>query len=278
MMRTRLIAGTAALVTAWAALLTTRAAEQPEGAPLGQPGREELRERLKNLTPEERQEKLKEFRDKRGGLPEGLLRVELQKFHDEIKNLPPEEREARIKEFREKHPNLPVGPALIAGPERAEIEKFRDEIRNLPPEEREARIKEFRESHPNLPPSALARPNRVEFEKFRETVKDLPPAERAAKMKAWREKNGGVPPALRDMPPDEREAKRNEIKERLQKRLEDFRKKKTDGTITEPESRQLERMEEMVKRFEQGGPGLGTGRPAGPDGANPPARRPSPQE
>jgi hypothetical protein len=95
-------------------------------------------------------------------------------------------------------------------------------------------------------------------------------------MKEWREKNNGPAPSLRDMPPEERQAKRDEIKQRLLQRLEEFRKKKADGTITQPESRQLERMEEMVKRFEQGGPGVGTGRPAGPDGATPPDRRPSP--
>ena len=211
MKRTRWIAGAVALSTVWAAFVGVRAADPPEGDVPGRPERGELRERLKNLTPEERQEKLKELREKRGALPDGPLREELQKFRDEIKNLPPEERDARIKEFREKHPNLQAGPGVNGRPDRAEIEKFRDEI------------------------------------------KGLPPAERDAKMKEWRAKNRGALPALRDLPPEERQAKRQEIKARMQKRLEEFRKKKADGTITEQESRQLERMEEMTKRFEQAG-------------------------
>lgn len=51
--------------------------------------------------------------------------------------------------------------------------------------------------------------------------------------------------------PEEREAKRKEIKARLEKRIVDLRAKQTDGTITASETRELARSEQILKRFEQ---------------------------
>jgi hypothetical protein len=51
--------------------------------------------------------------------------------------------------------------------------------------------------------------------------------------------------------PEEREAKRKEIKARLEKRITDLRAKQMDGTITTPETRELARSEQILKRFEQ---------------------------
>jgi acyl-CoA reductase-like NAD-dependent aldehyde dehydrogenase len=51
--------------------------------------------------------------------------------------------------------------------------------------------------------------------------------------------------------PEEREAKRKEIKARLEKRIGELRMKQTDGTITVPETRELARREQILKRFEQ---------------------------
>ena len=93
-------------------------------------------------------------------------------------------------------------------------------------------------------------------------------------MKEWREKNGIDRPLLRDMPPEERQEKRTEIKERMVKRMEELRKKKADGSITEQETRMLQRMETMAKRVQEGGPGIGIGKPGGPPGDMPPGRRP----
>jgi acyl-CoA reductase-like NAD-dependent aldehyde dehydrogenase len=51
--------------------------------------------------------------------------------------------------------------------------------------------------------------------------------------------------------PEEREAKRKEIKARLEKRIGELRMKQTDGTITASEARELARSEQILKRFEQ---------------------------
>jgi DNA repair ATPase RecN len=53
------------------------------------------------LTPEERQKRLHEFREKHPAMA-GPVRDELEKHREELKKLPPEERQAKIKELREK--------------------------------------------------------------------------------------------------------------------------------------------------------------------------------
>jgi hypothetical protein len=109
--------------------VTLRAADDPAPPP-GLPSREELREKLKGLTPAERQAKIKELRDKAGTA--GLMsdeaqkrRAEFEKFRESVKDLPPAERATKLREWREKNPGAPVGPA------------------GMTPEERQARRKEF---------------------------------------------------------------------------------------------------------------------------------------
>ncbi|HEY0548698.1 MAG TPA: hypothetical protein VGF13_03795, partial [Verrucomicrobiae bacterium] len=51
--------------------------------------------------------------------------------------------------------------------------------------------------------------------------------------------------------PEEREAKRKEIKARLEKRIVDLRVKQTNEVITASEVRELARSEQILKRFEQ---------------------------
>ncbi len=72
------------------------------------PNREELREKLKDLTPEEREAKMKEFREKH---PEAAAkrREEMEKMgkalglnREEMEKLPPEERRAKYKEAADK--------------------------------------------------------------------------------------------------------------------------------------------------------------------------------
>jgi hypothetical protein len=62
--------------------------------------------------------------------------------------------------------------------------------------------------------------------------------------------------------PEEREAKRKEIKGRLEKRICELRSKQTNATITTQETRELERREQILKRFDQA-PAL-TAEPAAP--------------
>ncbi len=70
--------------------------------------------------------------------------------------------------------------------------------------------------------------------------------------------------------PAEREAKREEIKARLEKRVAELREKKEKKTITQQEEHDLTRSEQILKRFEtmesKGSPLLrgGTTTPAAP--------------
>ena len=61
--------------------------------------------------------------------------------------------------------------------------------------------------------------------------------------------------------PEEREAKRKEIKARLQKRITELRSKQTNDTITAQETRELGRSEQILKRFEQNAPAAKGDRP-----------------
>ena len=107
----------------------------------------------------------------------------------------------------------------------------------------------------DAPPAPDKKPAREQF-------KDLTPEERAAKIKERREKNGSPDgealqkkrEELKDLTPEAREAKRKEFRERFDKQLDELRKKKADGTITDEETKKLERMEQINKRFEQGKP------------------------
>lgn len=152
----------------------------------------------------------------------------------------------------------PVRPGRPAIPE-----NLREQWQKLSPEERQARIREFREQHPDglLP---------KEMEKRREELKGLSPEERQAKLKEWRE-NRGDRPLLRDLSPQEREAKRKELQQRFEKHHAELLKKKADGSVTPQEERRLQRMEELAKRFEQGGPRPRPFPPRNPQG-DPPER------
>jgi hypothetical protein len=124
------------LLFAFGAILLNTApvfgADDEPTPPPGRPTREELRERLKNLTPEERQARIREFRERQGLPPVPREefekhRAEWEKLREEIKDLPPEQRQARMREFREK---IGLGrPGLNA----------------LSPEEREAKRKQLQE-------------------------------------------------------------------------------------------------------------------------------------
>jgi len=108
MTRTAVFGSTAfLLVMILGSAAALRAADEPAPPP-GRPTREQIRESIKNLTPEERAARLKALREKGGlGAPaaDAILkrRAEVEKFREEIKDLPPEQREARILEWREKN-------------------------------------------------------------------------------------------------------------------------------------------------------------------------------
>jgi hypothetical protein len=142
------------------------------------------------------------------------------------KKLSPEERRAAMEELRKQNPEA--------------FEKLREELKDLSPEERQQRLREFREKH--------GAPVRDELEKRREELKKLPPEERQAKMKEMRER---VVERRKAMGDDERKAKRQEIQSRLERQLVELRQKKTNGTITDVDSKRLQRLETIGRRFKQ---------------------------
>ena len=92
-------------------------------------------------------------------------------------------------------------------------------------------------------------------EQQKEDGKSLSAAERDARMKDWRKTNGGPNrEEWEKMSPEQREAKRKEIKERLEQRISELRAKQTNATITAQETSELGRSEKILKRFEQTGP------------------------
>lgn len=103
------------------------------------------------------------------------------------------------------------------------------------------------------------RPGREDSEKRKEEWKKLSPEEREVKQKEWRKTNGISSRTeaekrreqLKNMTPEERAAKRKEIKERLEKRIAELRAKQTSVALSASEVRELDRREQVLKRFEQ---------------------------
>jgi hypothetical protein len=56
---------------------------------------------------------------------------------------------------------------------------------------------------------------------------------------------------FRNMTPEERAAKRKEIKGRLEKKIAELRAKQVNGTITAQETRELGRREKILRHFEE---------------------------
>jgi hypothetical protein len=132
-------------------------------------------------------------------------------------------------------------------------EELRAKFKNLTPEERQTKLREARERQAGTNRIDLDQ-RRREFQKFQDEVKNLPPAERQAKIKEWRQKHRLLQPDFRTLDPGQARAKRGELKKRVEQQLGELRKKKSDGTITEQESKRLDRMELMVERLDEGDP------------------------
>lgn len=118
--------------------------------------REEIRSQLQNLSPEEREAKIKELRGSKG--PRGRMdtsnlppekRAQMEKMMEGMKGLSPDERRKKMQEFREKGMSRPDGAkAPKAGMQQLSAEernKLRQELQSLSPEERQKRIHEMRE-------------------------------------------------------------------------------------------------------------------------------------
>jgi hypothetical protein len=155
-------------------------------------------------------------------------------------------------------------------------EQLREQLKGLTPEQRQAKLREMRDRQLGTNRVALEK-RREAYQKLQEELKGLPPEERQARMREWREKQGLGRPGFRTIDTDQAKTKRKELKKRIDQQLTELRQKKADGTITEQESKRLERMELMGKRLEErNGSGDATGalpppavppKPAKPPGA-----------
>lgn len=90
----------------------------------------------------------------------------------------------------------------------------------------------------------------------REELQKLTPEERQARMKEWRGKQ-------KTMTPEQREAQRKVWQERMGKKIEDLKKKRTEGSITPQEEQSLRRLEENMKRWQESGGTGSTNKPSG---------------
>ena len=90
----------------------------------------------------------------------------------------------------------------------------------------------------NVPAVSLDR------EKLHEQLKNMTPEERRAKIEALRKERAAATKPAPGVAAEQRHAQ-------LQKKLEDLRRKKTDGNITPQEQSLLDRMERSVKRAEE---------------------------
>jgi hypothetical protein len=81
-------------------------------------------------------------------------------------------------------------------------------------------------------------------------LQKMTPAERQTKAKELREK-------FQQMTPEQRETLRKVWRERVVKKVEELKKKKSDGTITEQETKRLDLLEQRLKTWDQppAGPG-----------------------
>ncbi len=78
----------------------------------------------------------------------------------------------------------------------------------------------------------------------REELQKMTPEERRAKLKELRDKR------TEGLTPDQKEARRKVIRERVQKRIDDLKKKQAEGGLSEAETRQLELWQQRLKRLD----------------------------
>lgn len=196
-----------------------------------------------------------------------------------LKELSPGDREARIRGLRAEYGS--GGQANGAGRDgsgamnqqaRERMARIQREMQNLPPEEREARMSEMRrrfgEGMPGRPEerseeidlSRLSPAQRVEFLKLRRKLGELPAEERESKMREFLSRAGlnakgsvvptdpATPGKAGDEDDKDRREQLRQMREQARERIANLERKKADGSITEQEARLLERMKQFGGR------------------------------
>ena len=104
---------------------------------------------------------------------------------------------------------------------------------------------------PPPPPPLTVQPTLPVLDKKPPTHQELlklAPEEREARLKVLRDRKVGGPKDA--LTPAEREKRRLEIRQRLEKRLENLRKKKKEKPLTPEEEKQLQRLEEVSRGWQ----------------------------
>ena len=139
---------------------------------------------------------------------------------------------------------LPVSaaeqPSITNRPTR---EQIREELRPLTPEERQARIREIREK---LGPGG---PMREEAERRRAEWRDLPPEDRRAKAQEWRANRPGVEARPIGTNTQERALHRQQIRERLEKQIQELTARKAQAPLTAEDQKRLDNLQQVAKYF-----------------------------
>ncbi len=157
-------------------------------------------------------------------------------------------------------------PDIVPPANRPDPAALRERGRDaIDPAQRQRMMREFRER--NAPLGI----NRSAWEQRREEIRKLPPAERAERMKELRREMQQGDGNFRLLSPEERDAKRNEIRLRIENQVGELKKRRVEGTLSDPEKRRLERMEQMARRLARN-----PGSNAVPAGALPPPRPSAP--
>lgn len=108
----------------------------------------------------------------------------------------------------------------------------------------------------NLHPRNISSNGAAALEKRRDEWQKLSAEHREAMLKEWRDKAAAGHPQrerrrdqFKRLTPAERDAKRADLKARLEKRLNELRQRQTNGTITAEETREMQRREQILRRF-----------------------------
>jgi hypothetical protein len=122
---------------------------------------------------------------------------------------------------------------------------LREQLKAMSPAERDAKLKELREPH------SRPRPEREQVEKQHEELKNLTPSERQTKLKEYRAASAGVTNKVVSVSPEERIAKRNELRSRLQERIDNIRTNTAVKLSDQERKRFLDRMQDGAKSFDR---------------------------
>lgn len=126
----------------------------------------------------------------------------------------------------------------VEAPSKPTREDLREQFRNLTPEERRTRLQEYRDRQGSGQQEEI-------ISRRREELRNMTPEQREERFREFRARQSGITnaPALQTITSEERIG-------RMKARIEELRASETAGTISAEEKTQLQRMEQVFRRFE----------------------------